>query len=93
MAALRRTAIGPFTVDAATSPEDPGELLPLDRAVAHLPDFTLHPEEAKAAVHGCCLGPAGIEGSYRALGPDGKLIGIYRDDGAKAVPEVILAPA
>jgi hypothetical protein len=73
--------------------EEPGSLLPLDRAVAHLPAFTLHPEEAKVAVHGCCLGPAGIEGPYRAVAPDGRLIGIYQDDGAKAVPEVILAPA
>ena len=93
LTALRRTAIGRFRVDDATSPDDPGSLLPLDRAVAHLEGITLHPEEAKVAVHGCCLGPAGIDGSYRALAPDGRLIGIYRDDGAKAVPEVILTPA
>jgi tRNA pseudouridine55 synthase len=93
LAALRRSVIGPFRVEDATSAEDPGELLPLDHAVAHLPEFTLHPEEAKVAVHGCCLGPAGIEGSYRALAPDGTLIGIYRDEGAMAKPEIILAPA
>ncbi|HEX9235866.1 MAG TPA: tRNA pseudouridine(55) synthase TruB [Actinomycetota bacterium] len=90
---LRRTAIGPFRVEDARPPDDPGALLPLGRAVAHLPECILHPEEAKVAVHGCCLGPTGIEGPYRALAPDGRLIGIYRDDGAKAVPEVILAPA
>jgi tRNA pseudouridine55 synthase len=93
MTALRRTSIGPFSVEDATTAEEPGSLLPLDRAVAHLPAFTLHPEEAKVAVHGCCLGPAGIEGSYRALAPDGKLIGIYRDERTMAVPEIILAPA
>ena len=49
------------------------------------------PEEAVAASHGRILGPAGVEGPYRAVGPDGGLVGIYRDDGAKAVPEVILA--
>jgi hypothetical protein len=53
----------------------------------------LHEEEARVAVHGCCLGPAGIAGAYRALAPDGTLIGIYRDEGTKAVPEVILTPA
>jgi len=26
---------------------------------------------------------------YRAIAPDGRLIGIYRDDGAKAVPEIM----
>jgi tRNA pseudouridine55 synthase len=92
LTALRRTAIGPFRVEDASSPDQPN-LLPLERAVDHLAGITLHPEEAKVAVHGCCLGPAGIEGPYRALAPDGRLIGIYRDDGAKAVPEVILAPA
>ena len=90
---LRRTAIGPFSVEDAVSPEDPGPLLPLDRAVEHLPALTLQAEEAEVAVHGQCLGPSGIAGPYRALAPDGRLIGIYRDTGAKACPDVILAPA
>jgi tRNA pseudouridine55 synthase len=93
LAALRRTAVGPFRVEDATAPDSPGSLLPLERAVEHLAAVTLHPDEAAVAVHGCCLGPAGIVGPYRAVAPDGLLIGIYRDDGAKAVPEVILAPA
>jgi tRNA pseudouridine55 synthase len=68
-------------------------LLPLERAVEHLAMIQLEEDEAKAAGHGRILGPAGISGPYRAVGPDGTLIGIYRDDGAKAVPEVILSPA
>ena len=90
---LRRTAIGPFGLETARPPDDPGALLPMDRAVEHLSSVTLHEEEAKVAVHGCCLGPTGIAGPYRALSPDGTLIGIYRDQGTKAVPEVILTPA
>ncbi|HEX2267462.1 MAG TPA: tRNA pseudouridine(55) synthase TruB, partial [Actinomycetota bacterium] len=93
LARLRRSAIGPFSVDEAVSPDDPGPLLPLERAVDHLPSLTLQEEEAKAAVHGQCLGPSGIDGPYRALAPDGRLIGIYRDTGAKACPDVILTPA
>jgi tRNA pseudouridine55 synthase len=92
LAALRRTAVGPFQVTDARSPEDPGPLLPLGRAVEHLAAVQLDAEEAVAAGHGRILGPAGIPGPYRLVGPDGALIGIYRDDGAKAVPEVILAP-
>jgi tRNA pseudouridine55 synthase len=90
---LRRTAIGPFRVEDASGPGEPGGLLPLDAAVAHLPAVTLHEEEARVAVHGCCLGPAGIVGPYRGLAPDGRLIAIYEDDGAKAVPQVVLSPA
>jgi tRNA pseudouridine55 synthase len=90
---LRRTAIGPFSVEKAGSPDDPGPLLPLERAVEHLPSMPLQEEEAKAASHGQCLGPTGISGPYRAIAPDGRLIGIYRDTGAKSCPEVILAPS
>jgi len=93
LSALRRTAVGPLQVRDARPPEDPGLLLPLERAVEHLAAVQLDTEEAKAAGHGRILGPAGIPGPYRAVGPDGRLIGIYRDDGAKAIPEVILAPA
>jgi tRNA pseudouridine55 synthase len=93
LAALRRTAVGPLRVEEARPPEDPGPLLPLERAVEHLAAVQLEEEEAKAAGHGRILGPAGIPGPYRAVAPDGTLIGIYRDDGAKAVPEVILSPA
>jgi len=93
LSALRRTAIGPFHVLDAGTPDDPGPMLPLDRAVDHLAAVTLHPEEARVAVHGVCLGPAGIAGPYRAISPDGRLVGIYHDEGAKAVPDVILAPA
>jgi tRNA pseudouridine55 synthase len=90
---LRRTSIGPFAVKDARRPDDPGEPLPLEAAVAHLPAFTLHPEEAKVAVHGRGLGPTGIQGPYRALAPDGRLIGIYRDEGARSDPLVILSPS
>ncbi len=90
LAALRRTAIGPFKVEQARPPEEPGDLLPVERAVEHLAALTLEQEEARVAAHGSVLGPSGITGPYRVLAPDGRLIGIYRDDGAKAVPEVIL---
>jgi tRNA pseudouridine55 synthase len=93
LAALRRTDIGPFSVATATDPDDPGALLPLERAVAHLPRFPLEPEEAIAASHGRILAPGSIEGPYGVYDPDGRLIGIYRDEGSKARPLVILAPA
>jgi tRNA pseudouridine55 synthase len=91
--ALRRTAIGPFDAADATPPDVPGALLGLDRAVAHLPRFPLEREEAIAASHGRILAPAAIEGPYGVYDPDGRLIGIYHDEGPKARPLVILAPA
>ncbi|HEY3210400.1 MAG TPA: tRNA pseudouridine(55) synthase TruB [Actinomycetota bacterium] len=91
--ALRRTAIGPYSVDDAAPPETPGRPLPLERAIEHLEAVGLTEDEARAATHGSILGPAGIDGPYRVVGPEGRLIGIYSDRGSKAVPEVILTPS
>jgi tRNA pseudouridine55 synthase len=91
--ALRRTAIGPYSVDDAVAPDRAGEPLPLDAAVGHLPRLDLDTDEALAASHGRPLGPAGLTGPYGVFGPDGLLIGVYEDDGPRARPQVILAPA
>jgi len=87
---LRRTAIGPFRVEDARPP-GVGEPLPIERAIGHLPSIHLDAEEARAASHGRVLGPAAIDGPYAVFGPDGALKGIYRDAGASARPEVVLA--
>ena len=90
---LVRTRIGPFRLASATPPDDPGEPLPLDRALAHLPAVTLQEEEVRPARNGVALGPAGLDGPYTVRDPGGALIGVYRDRGAKAVPEVIVVPS
>ncbi len=89
---LRRTRIGPFDAEGAAAPETPGILLPLERAVSHLPRVDLDPEEAKAAGHGRILGPAGLAGPYGVFSPEGRLLGVYEDEGTKARPQVIIAP-
>jgi tRNA pseudouridine55 synthase len=89
---LRRTAIGPFTLAGSVPPADPGVPLPVERAVIHLPRVDVQAEEAEAASHGSVLGPAGLDGPYAVFGPGGRLIGIWRDDGPKARPEMVLAP-
>jgi tRNA Pseudouridine synthase II, C terminal len=48
-------------------------------------------QEAEAARHGRCLGPAGIDGPYALTDRTGALIGVWRDTGAKSCPEVVLA--
>lgn len=91
LTALRRTAIGPYEVDDAVAPDGPGDPLPIDAAVGHLPRLDLDAEEAVAASHGRSLGPAGLTGPYAVFGPEGRLIGVYEDDGPRARPQVILA--
>ena len=92
LVALRRTAIGPFLVADASPPDRPA-FRPIADAVGHLPRLDLDPDEAVAASHGRPLGPAGLAGPYAVFDPDGRLIGVYEDDGARARPQVILAPA
>ncbi len=89
---LVRTRIGRFRLRDAAPPEDPGPLLPPERAVDHLPRVELDVHEAEAARHGRPLGPAGVEGPHAVFGPDGRLVGVYRDEGPRARPEVVLAP-
>jgi tRNA pseudouridine55 synthase len=88
---LRRTAIGPYRVGDATTPDAVNEPLPIQAAVGHLPRLDLDTDEAAAASHGRPLGPAGLTGPYGVFGPDGHLIGVYEDDGPRARPQVILA--
>jgi len=87
---LRRTAIGSFRVEDARPPGE-GTLEPVERAVEHLPSIRLDAEEARAASHGRPLGPAGVVGPYAVFAPDDALVGIYRDEGAMARPEVVLS--
>jgi tRNA pseudouridine55 synthase len=88
---LARTRIGPFRLEDAVPPDRPGEPMPPETGVRHLPRLDLEAEEARAAGHGRCLGPTGIEGPYGAFAPDGRLIGVFRDTGTKSCPEVVLA--
>jgi tRNA pseudouridine55 synthase len=91
---LVRTRVGPFGLDKAVMLNRVRQPRPLADAVAHLPSYRLeHPDEARAASNGVCLAPADIDGPYALFAPDGRLIGIWRDTGAKSCPEMVLAPA
>jgi tRNA pseudouridine55 synthase len=90
---LVRTRVGPFSLDEARPVSHALDPLPVEQAVRHLPSIVLDPEEATAARHGRPLGPASIDGPYAVLDPDGRLVGVYRDEYAKSVPEMVLAPA
>jgi tRNA pseudouridine55 synthase len=93
LTALRRTAIGSYAVDDAVAPDAAVDPQPIEAAVGHLPRLDLDAEEARAASHGSPLGPAGLAGPYGVFGPDGRLIGVYEDEGPRARPQVVLAPS
>ncbi len=87
---LVRTRTGPFVVKDAAPPDRADSPLPIERAVAHLPRMELSEDEAEAARHGRPLGPPGGPGFHAAFDPDGRLVGVYRDCGTRACPEVVI---
>lgn len=86
LAALRRTAVGPFSVDAATTletleglaPEErTAALLPPDTLVRGLPAVTLDAEPARRLALGQSVaGVGGEAGLVRAYGPHGAFLGV-----------------
>ncbi|MGH2684229.1 MAG: tRNA pseudouridine(55) synthase TruB, partial [Actinomycetota bacterium] len=87
---LVRARIGPFRLEDSSPPEAAVEPLPMERAVSHLPRMELSEDEAEAARHGRPLGPPDGPGFHAAFDPQGRLVGVYRDCGTKACPEVVL---
>jgi tRNA pseudouridine55 synthase len=93
--ALRRTAVGPFTEDRAR-PVEEVELLPPAAAVGQLPAVAVDEEVAALVRTGRRLDRAGPtpfpgDGPWAVLDADGSLLAVYRADGDRARPEVVVA--
>ncbi|PZG01690.1 tRNA pseudouridine(55) synthase TruB [Micromonospora deserti] len=100
LTALRRTAVGGFTLaEAATLDELERRApevvnLPLDAAADRFfPRRDATADEAKVLSHGGPLDPAGIAGPYAVFGPGGGLIAIVSERNGRARAEIVLAPA
>lgn len=98
LTALRRTAVGGFTLAEARTLEQLEEVSPdvinlpmADAARRFLPTREATAEEAKTLSHGGPLVAAGIAGPYAVLGPRGDLLAVVSEHGAKAKPEIVLA--
>jgi tRNA pseudouridine55 synthase len=100
LTALRRTAVGGFTLaEAATldelesrAPDVVG--LPLAAAADRFfPRRDATAEEAKVLSHGGPLDPVGHTGSYAVFDPTGGLIAIVSERAGRARAEIVLAPA
>jgi tRNA pseudouridine55 synthase len=99
LTALRRTAVGGFTLAEAASLEELAEradpvTLPLAAGVARLfrrRDADV--EEAKALSNGATLPAVGITGPYAVFAPDGRAVAIVSERAGRARPDVVLAPS
>jgi tRNA pseudouridine55 synthase len=98
LTALRRTRVGPFTLEHARTLEDleadPGLSLPLDDAVGvAFPRRDLDAALAADISHGRPLPAGGVTGTYGVFAPDGRALALVTDRGRQARPLVVLAPA
>ncbi|MFG2036877.1 tRNA pseudouridine(55) synthase TruB [Dactylosporangium sp. NPDC048998] len=98
LTALRRTAVGAFTLaEAATLDElaqrpDP-VTLPLPAAADRcFPRRDATVDEARTLSHGGPLSPIGIPDPYAVFAPDGTVLAIVREREGKARPEIVLVP-
>jgi tRNA pseudouridine55 synthase len=83
---LRRTAVGPFRVEAAS-----GEPLEVEEALIFLPERILAAHEADHVVHGRALQAAEEPEGPLRLTHEGRLLAVARRHENKLRPEVVLA--
>jgi tRNA pseudouridine55 synthase len=100
LTALRRTAVGEMTLDAAvTLPEleqrapDVIGLSLAEAARQAFPQRTATAEETRVLRHGGPLNAAGIDGPYAVFDESGVVLAIVSERDGRARAEIVLAPA
>ncbi|MGW0045537.1 tRNA pseudouridine(55) synthase TruB [Rhodococcus sp. NPDC003348] len=98
LTALRRTRVGPFTLDHARTLEQlaeaPAVSLDIDQACqtafAHR---QISADEAESISQGRWLDPIGIPGTYAAIDPTGHTIALLQERGRRASSVMVVRPA
>lgn len=100
LTALRRTAVGGFTLAEAATLDDlerrAPEVATLSLPAAadrSFPRREVTAEEERVLSHGGPLDPVGIDGPYAVFGPAGGLVAIVSERAGRARAEIVLAPA
>lgn len=93
---LRRTAIGPISVDLACDPDDPtldARLIALEQLPLEPPALQLDPAAAERFRHGGAVARPEDEGALRRVfSSDGALLGVGRIEGGTLRPQVVVPP-
>ncbi|MBF6230101.1 tRNA pseudouridine(55) synthase TruB [Nocardia farcinica] len=97
LTALRRTRVGPFTLDHARTldalADEPRLNLDMDEAVRiAFPHRAIDAREAESLRDGRWLDPVGIPGVYAALTADGTAIALLEEKGKRASPVFVVRP-
>jgi len=97
LTALRRTRVGPFTLEHARTLDelaaDPTLNVDMDEAVRiAFPHRTIDDEQAQSLRDGRWLDPVGMKGVYAALTADGTAIALLEEKGKRAAPVFVVRP-
>jgi tRNA pseudouridine55 synthase len=98
LTALRRTRVGRYGLDEARTLEALSENASLsytldEACLIGFPRRDLTPDEVVSVGHGRPLSAAGIDGTYAATGPDGRVMALLSDEGAGTRSVTVLRPA
>ncbi|WP_151528564.1 MULTISPECIES: tRNA pseudouridine(55) synthase TruB [unclassified Corynebacterium] len=98
LTALRRSTVGPFTLDHARTLEEledtPELSLSLDQAMAvSFPPLPLSAAEARDVSMGKWLSPRGLKGVHAALAPDGRAIALLKEKGSRLSTVFVARPS
>ncbi|BFU42938.1 tRNA pseudouridine(55) synthase TruB [Krasilnikovia sp. MM14-A1004] len=100
LTALRRTAVGGFTLAEAATLEQLEQRAPdvvglpvAEAARRAFPQRTASEEEARVLSHGGPLTAVGIAGPYAVFDPAGAVLAIVSERDGRAKPEIVLSPA
>ncbi|MDR2280765.1 MAG: tRNA pseudouridine(55) synthase TruB [Gordonia sp. (in: high G+C Gram-positive bacteria)] len=98
LTALRRTAVGPFTLDHARTmdavTEAPGLSLGIDDAAKLcFPLREISDDDAESISQGRWLEPVGMKGVYTVVDPSGQAIALVQEKGRRASSVMVVRPA
>jgi tRNA pseudouridine55 synthase len=90
LTALRRRAVGEFTLAEAQPLEPPLVVIPLAEALKRaMPIRVVDADQARVVGHGGPLTPFDAPGPYGVIGPDGAALAVMSDRDGKARPEIV----
>ena len=93
LAELRRTAVGPFSVDGALPPEEvsPAHIRPALEAVTHLRSLAVDGADLESLLHGRAItAPEPLSGSVALVAGD-ELVAVAEAEGTRLRPRVVFA--
>ncbi|MGW5521537.1 tRNA pseudouridine(55) synthase TruB [Gordonia sp. NPDC003950] len=98
LTALRRTAVGPFTLEHSRTLDDLAETprlsLTIDEAaLLSFPRRDIDDDEAESISQGRWLRPIGLTGIYVAVDPSGQAIALIEEKGRRASSVMVVRPA